>query len=238
MPNFYLCLLLAGLCVLVSCDHTPGHDEHQQAGHDEHPQAESHQEGGHLPCLKIAPNNADFAFRFYRQVASEAANKNIFFSPLSISFAFMVLTLGANGTTLEQIFSGIGFDRSVISDKEIDAGFHHFLQSLNRPNDNIELSLGNALFTDERFPVQQSAVDEARDLLQAVIVHSNFQNPEEAVNQINSYIKEKTHGKLGDILKGLDPETVMVLVSYIFMKGEVLCFPKLHSRCYYKAQLA
>lgn len=226
MSNFSLCLLLLGLCTLASCHHVPGHQgghdghEHQQ---DDNPTAESHQESEHLQCHKIAPHSAEFAFNFYREIASRSPGKNIFYSPVSISIAFMVLTLGANGLTLDQIFSGIGFNRSMISDKEIDDGFHHFLL-MNRQKAQIDLSIGNALFSDDRFPVKQTFVDEARDLLQANFVHANFQNPKEAENQINSYIEKKTHGKLVDVVKGLDPDTVMVLVNYIYMKGEALCF--------------
>ncbi|XP_060117104.1 alpha-1-antiproteinase-like [Heteronotia binoei] len=221
MSNFYVCLLLAGLCILASCHHVPGH----QGGHDGHehpaddqPPAESHQESSHLPCFKIAPNNAEFAFKFYHQIASKAPDKNIFFSPVTISTGIMLVTLGPkSGPTLDQMFSAIGFNQSMISIKEIDDGFHHLLQFLNRSEAEMELSVGNSLFS--RIPVPQETVDEARDLLQADIVHTDFQNGKEAVKQINSYIEKKTHGKLVDVLKDLDPETAMVLVSYTFLKG-------------------
>ncbi|XP_060117105.1 alpha-1-antitrypsin-like [Heteronotia binoei] len=223
MSNFYLCLLLAGLCVLASCHHVPGH----QGGHDGHehppdnqPTAESHQESDHLPCLKIAPSSAEFAFKFYRQIASKTPDKNIFFSPMSISTAFMLVTLGAKGTTRDQIVSGIGFNKSVLSMEEMGNGFRHLLQLLNHPSAHHGgLSVGNALFSTDRYPVQQKFMDEAHDLLQADIVPTNFQNTEEAMKHINSYIEKKTHGKLVDVLNDLDPETAIVLVNYIFMQG-------------------
>ncbi|XP_060117106.1 alpha-1-antitrypsin-like [Heteronotia binoei] len=222
MSISWLYLLLACLCVIASCHHVPGHegghDGHEHPEDDQHP-AESHQESGHLPCLKIAPSSAEFAFNFYRQIASQASGKNILFSPVSISTAFMLVTLGAKGTTLDQIVSGIGFNHSVISKKEINDGFHHLLQLLNRPDAHIDLSVGNALFSTDKFPVRQEIVDDARNLFQADIMPANFQNSEDAVNQINSYIEKKTHGKLVDFLKGLDQDTKMVLVNYIFMKG-------------------
>ncbi|KAL8169000.1 UNVERIFIED_CONTAM: hypothetical protein K2H54_031131 [Gekko kuhli] len=222
MPNFHLCLLLAGLCVLASCHHVPGH----QGGHDgqEHPEdkhhpAESHQESGHLPCLKIAPNSAEFAFKFYRQIIPKAAGKNIFFSPVSVSTAFMIVTLGAKGITRDQIFSGMSFNMSMLSEKEINDGFHHLLQLLNRPEAQVKLRFGNALFSTDIFPVQQNIVDEARDLFHADIVHADFQNNGKAVNQINSYVENKTDGELVQVVNHLDPDTAMVVVNYIFLKA-------------------
>ncbi|XP_060117107.1 alpha-1-antiproteinase-like [Heteronotia binoei] len=222
MSNFYLCLLLAGLCILSSSYHMPrhqgGHSGHEHRA-DDQPSAESHQNSSHLPGLKIAPNSAEFAFKFYRQIASKTPGKNIFFSPVTISTAIMLVTLGAKGTTLDQMVSGIGFNQSLFSKKEIDDGFCQLLQLLNRHKAEIELSAGNALFSTDRFPLKQEVVDKARNLFQADIVHTDFQNGKEAVKQINSYIEKNTHGKLVDVLKDLDPETAMVLVSYIFLKG-------------------
>nr|XP_056707749.1 alpha-1-antiproteinase F-like [Euleptes europaea] len=222
MSNFYLCLLLAGLCALASCHHVPGHEgdhdghEHQ---HEDQPPAESNEKSTHFPCFKVSPSNGDFAFKFYRHLASESAGKNILFSPVSISIAFMFMTLGAKGITLDQIVSGLSFNQSEISMKEIDDGFRHLLQLLNRPRAEIELSIGNALFTTDKFQVRQEILDEARDLFQANIVSANFKNIDEVAAQINSYIEKKTHGKLVDVVKGLDPETVMVLVNYVFLKA-------------------
>ncbi|XP_077179687.1 alpha-1-antitrypsin-like isoform X1 [Paroedura picta] len=220
MSNFYICLLLAGLCLLASCHHVPGHQgDHDGHEHQDEAPTASHQESGHLPCLKIAPIGAEFAFKFYRQIVPESAGKNIFFSPVGISTAFLLVTLGAKGATRDQILSGMGFNQSVINEKELHDGFHHLLQVLNNPEDQIELSIGNALFSTDKFPVQQKTIEKAHDLLHADVVHSNFENVEEAVKQINSYIEKKTHGKLVDVVKGLTPETAMVLVNYIYMKA-------------------
>ncbi|XP_048341658.1 alpha-1-antiproteinase F-like [Sphaerodactylus townsendi] len=220
MPNVYLCFLLAGLCILASCHHVPGH----QGGHDghEHPQddqqpAESHED--HSACHKIARSGVEFATKVYRLIASESAGKNVFFSPVSMAAALMLVARGAKGITREQIVSGLGFNQSEITTKEFDEGFRHLLQLLNTPDPQFELSIGNALFTTEKFPLRQEVLDEARDFLQANIVPANFDHLEEAKTQINSYIEEKTHGKLVDVIGSLDPETVMVIINYILMKA-------------------
>ncbi|XP_054826145.1 alpha-1-antiproteinase F-like [Eublepharis macularius] len=222
MSNIYLCVLLAGLCVLANCHHVPGH----QGGHDghEHPQedqppTESHQENGLLSYWKIAPSALDFTLKFYYQVHPDTDGKNILFSPVGIINAFFLVALGAKGNTVDQILSGLCYNQSVNSLQEIDDGVYHLLQWLYRPEAKLKLRPGSALFTADKFQLQQEILNKAQDLLHADVIPADFKNTEEAVTQINSYIESKTHGKLVDVVKGLDPEMATVLVNCVFVTG-------------------
>ncbi|KAJ7345140.1 hypothetical protein JRQ81_001090 [Phrynocephalus forsythii] len=168
--------------------------------------------------LKIAPGNADFAFRFYHQIALEEIGKNIFFSPLSISTAFALVSLGAKSTTLSQLLLGLGFRQAEINDHEIHEGFRHLLQELNRPQAEAEVSLGNALFMHDQYKLLKKFLNDAKRLYHTGVLPTNFKNTQEAVKKINDYIEKKTHGKLVDVVKELDPQVVVVLVNYIFFK--------------------
>ncbi|NXS92808.1 A1AT2 antiproteinase, partial [Jacana jacana] len=179
----------------------------------------SQDEGENLPHAKIALSNADFAFRFYRHVREEVGNKNIFFSPLSISTAFAMLSLGARSNTLNQLHKGLAFNLTEIEEQEIHEGFQHVLQLLNDPHQEVQLSMGNALFVDDRLKLLQKFLDDVTKFYYSEVISSNFQNSPEAIKEINNYIETKTHGKIVDLLKSLDSEALMVLVNYIFFKG-------------------
>ncbi|XP_062974557.1 alpha-1-antitrypsin-like [Elgaria multicarinata webbii] len=169
-----------------------------------------------VPALKITPGNTDFAFKFYHQIALGAAD-NIFFSPLSISTVFALLLLGARSTTRSQLLSGLSLNQ--INEQEIHRDFHLLLQFLNRPNAEIELNIGNAVFTHDQLKVLNTFLSHAKKNYQAEVFPVNFKKPAEAEQQINSYIENKTQGKLIDVVKDLDEDIVMVLVNYIFMKA-------------------
>ncbi|NWY53925.1 A1AT protein, partial [Chionis minor] len=171
------------------------------------------------PHVKIAPSNADFAFRFYKQVREEVGNKNIFFSPLSISTAFAMLSLGARSNTLNQLHKGLAFNLTEMEEQEIHEGFQRVLQLLNDPHREVQLSMGNALFIDNQLKLLQKFLDDVTNFYYSEAIPSNFQNSPEALKEINNYIETKTHGKIVGLLKSLDPETVMVLINYIFFKG-------------------
>ncbi|XP_033028901.1 alpha-1-antitrypsin-like [Lacerta agilis] len=204
MSHTHLYVLLAGLCVFAHCHHT----FERREDHDSDP-----------PSLKIAPGNTGFAFKLYHQLASEHPHNNIFFSPLSISTAFAMLSLGAASTTLSELLSGLGFNQADLSEQEIHEGFRHLFQMLNNLDGEIHLSIGNALFTDDQVHLLDKFLDDAKTFYETEVLPTNFKNPEEAESQINSYIEKKTDGNIVNIYKKPDTEAVMVLVSYIFLKA-------------------
>ncbi|NXF01467.1 A1AT antiproteinase, partial [Smithornis capensis] len=181
---------------------------------EEHSQAE----GENFPHVKIAPSNANFAFRFYKQVREEAGDKNIFFSPLSISTAFAMLSLGARSNTLSELHKGLFFNLTEMEEQDIHEGFQRVLQLLNDPNREVQLNMGNALFIDDQLKLLQKFMDDVTHFYYSEAISSNFQNPE-TIKEINKYVETKTHGKIVDLIERLDPNTVMVLVNYIFFKG-------------------
>ncbi|NXL93845.1 A1AT antiproteinase, partial [Alectura lathami] len=179
----------------------------------------SHVEGENLAHLKIAPSNAEFAFLFYKQVTEEGDNKNIFFSPLSLSTAFAMLSLGARSNTLSQLHKCLAFNLTEMEEHDIHEGFQHLLQLQNNPQREIQLNMGNALFIDDRLKLRQKFLDDVTNFYNSEAITSNFQNSEKAIEEINNYVKTKTHGKFVDLLKSLDEDALMVLINYIHFKG-------------------
>ncbi|NWX47838.1 A1AT2 antiproteinase, partial [Steatornis caripensis] len=163
---------------------------------------------------------ADFVFRFYKQVISKEADKNVFFSPMSISTAFAMLAVGAKSTTLSQIFEGLGFDGLTETHiHDIHESFHRVLTVLNCTDVNITLNIGNALFTAIGYEPQETFLQNIKQFYDAELFSSDFHKPEEAKRQINKYVEEKTKGKIPELIARLDPRTVLVLVNYIFFKA-------------------
>ncbi|XP_009477975.1 alpha-1-antitrypsin [Pelecanus crispus] len=213
-----LCLLLLGL--QVQAQHTSNLNDEQQEQKILHfPEDHTHAEGENLAHVKIAPSNAEFAFRFYKQVREEAGNKNIFFSPLSIATAFAMLSLGARSNTLSELQKGLAFNLTEMEEQEIHEGFQHILQLLNDPHREVQLSMGNALFIDKRMKLLQKFLDDVTNFYYSEAIPSNFQNSPAALKEINNYTETKTHGKIVRLLESLSPDTVMVLINYVFFKG-------------------
>lgn len=223
-PSFFLCLLLTGLCALAQCQHPRYGNKQDDPKGTYYPGHSSHGEGVYpvknKTFVKLVPSNADFAFSFYKLVASEVTDQNIFFSPISISASFAMLALGAKSATLTQILEGLAFNLKKNQEQEIHEGFCQLLHMLNRSDSGLQLSLGNALFIEETLKPLQKFLDDVESFYKSEVFSTDFNNSSGAANQINSYIEEKTNGKIVKLVENLDPLTAMVLVNYVFFKGK------------------
>lgn len=169
---------------------------------------------------KIAPNLADFAFSLYRHVAHQSNTTNIFFSPVSIATAFALLSLGAKGDTHTQILEGLSFNLTELAEAQIHDGFQHLLRVLNQQDNQLQLTTGNGLFIDKTLKIVDKFQEDVKNLYHSEAFSINFGDTEEAKKQINDYVEKGTQGKIVDLVKDLDKDTVLALVNYIFFKGK------------------
>lgn len=208
-----LALLVAGLCPTVRG--LPGSMSGQESVTQED---QSNRTPADDP--RLASSNTDFAFSLYEQLASRSPSENVVFSPLSVSIALAFLSLGARGTTQTEILEGLKFNLTETPETEIHQGFQRLLRALSRPGSPMQLSVGNAMFVKEQLRLLDRFGDEAKALYASEALATNFQDATAAKKLINDYVQEKTQGKIVDLVKHLDSATAMVLVNYIFFKGE------------------
>ncbi|XP_076979568.1 alpha-1-antichymotrypsin [Tamandua tetradactyla] len=206
-------LLVAGFCPSVLC-----HPASTLGG--ENLTQEDQSNRTHVDDLRMASNNADFACSLYKQLALMTPEKNIVFSPVSLSVALAFLSLGAHGTTLTEILEGLKFNLTETTEAEIHQGFRRLMQALNQPQPQLQLSMGNALFVNGELKLLEKFMEDAQALYASEAFATNFQDSAAAEKLINDHVKKETQGKIVDLVKGLDPQTMMVLVNYIFFKAK------------------
>ncbi|XP_052041113.1 serine protease inhibitor A3N-like [Apodemus sylvaticus] len=206
-------LLMAGICPAVLClpKGTLGRDTAVQEDQDN---------GTQLDSLTLASINTDFAFSLYKELALKNPHKNIVFSPVSISAALAIVSLGAKGNTTEEILEGLKFNLTETSEADIHSGFGHLLQRINQPRDQMQISIGSALFIEKHLQILEEFEDKARALYQAEAFPVDFQQLHEAKEFINNFVRKYTEGKIQELIPDLDERTSMVLVNYIYFKGK------------------
>uniref|UniRef100_A0A4W2BPC6 Serpin domain-containing protein n=1 Tax=Bos indicus x Bos taurus TaxID=30522 RepID=A0A4W2BPC6_BOBOX len=156
----------------------------------------------------LASSNTDFAFSLYKQLALKDPNKNVIFSPLSVSIALAFLSLG------------LMFNLTETPETEIHQGFQHLLQTFNQPSNQLQLSVGNAIFVPEELKLLDKFRKDAEAFYASEVLSINFKDSEAAVKLINEYVKNKTHGKIEKLLNDLDVLTNLILLNYIFFKAQ------------------
>ncbi|XP_061117821.1 alpha-1-antitrypsin-like isoform X1 [Conger conger] len=220
-----LCAVLVLLWSTVQC--RPRHDHnHHGNDHSHHDNDHSHHGNNDVSIsangsLKIYQENLDFAFRLYKHISAQpdSQSKNVFFSPLSVSVALAALSVGARGKTHQQLFEGLGFNSTEITTEEVSQAFQHIHHNLNEKTD-VDLSLGNALFIGQDFKPRPEFLESMKRYYESEGFSTDFSKPEEAKEQINKYVNEKTKGKISELVQDVDPLTVMYLINYIYFKGK------------------
>ncbi|KAG5841225.1 hypothetical protein ANANG_G00197300 [Anguilla anguilla] len=202
-----LCVVLVVLWSTVQCDHHPQHSNHGV-----------HNDSA-AGSLKIYKENLDFAFHLYKHISAQpdSQSKNVFFSPLSVSVALAALSLGARGKTHQQLFEGLGFNSTDITEEEVNQAFQHIHHNLNEKSD---VNLGNALFIGQDFKPRPEFLESMKRYYQSEGFSTDFGKTEQAKEQINKYVDEKTKGKITQLVEEVDPLTVMYLINYMYFKGK------------------
>ncbi|XP_032260540.1 kallistatin [Halichoerus grypus] len=212
----HLLLLLVGLLVL---SHGQLHPEHYSQGHTGSPHQEAPSTGEGSPSLKIAPGNTAFALHFYHLMASQSPGSNIFFSPLSISASYAMLSLGARSHSQTQILEGLGFNLTELSEWDIHQGFQHLLHTVQLPGDGLEMHMGSALFLSQDLLILPEFLNDSVAFYESKLFLTNFHNSVGTTQLINDHVKEETQGKIVDLVSHLSTDVTMVLVNYIYFKA-------------------
>ncbi|XP_028252514.1 alpha-1-antitrypsin homolog [Parambassis ranga] len=200
--TFASCALTALLLAVAHADHHLHH---------------SHE--GEQSCHKLSPPNADFAFALYKSLNSKAAaGKNIFYSPLGISTALSMLSTGARGDTQSQLFSTLGY--GAFNQAQVNEAYEHLFHMLGHSQENQQLDVGNLAAVRSGFSPLEQFLNGVKQFYSGEAFNVDFSKPEEAAAEINRRIASKTQDKIKDMVKDLDPQMAMVLINYVFFRGQ------------------
>jgi serpin B len=147
----------------------------------------------------------------------EQGNENAVVSPFSAYSALSMAANGAHGKTRQDMGSTLGFKAG-----EIDTVNQHNLQLMNilqgQP-DTVKLEIANAIFADQQYPFKDSFKSKCHEYYRAEAQSLDF-NSAQAVDTINAWCKEKTHGKIDKIIAKLSADEKMVLLNTVYFKGK------------------
>lgn len=216
MGPAWLWLLGAGILASISCQPFPAHGD-KSLGVSQTPSAQSSESA---PAHHtVTPAMTAFALRLYKHLAAETPG-NILFSPVGISTTLALLSLGARADTSSQILEGLGFNLTETPPAAIHRGFRSLLHTLDLPSPKLELKVGTSLFLDKQLKPRQQFLGSIRELYGAIAFSADFADSAATGRRIDDYVRKQTHGRVAGCLQECTEDTLMVLVNFIFFKGE------------------
>jgi serpin B len=168
-----------------------------------------------------AKSNNEFAVKMYGQLSEN--DKNLFFSPYSITSALAMTAAGAAGETKKQMraalqvqLEGVQFDQAI---NTIDQS----LMSHSSATDGITLNVVNSTWLQDGWDFRIGYLDHlARYYGAGVNLMDFFTKPEESRQIINTWVEDQTNNKIIDLLPpgSIDPSTALVLTNAIYFLAD------------------
>ncbi|XP_065155049.1 leukocyte elastase inhibitor-like isoform X6 [Paramisgurnus dabryanus] len=177
----------------------------------------------------LSAANTQFSLNVFKKISEINTSGNVFYSPLSISSALAMVSLGAKGNTKDQILqvlclnkSGPDIESADQQEDLIHSSYNKLMSELNEPGVPYMLSLANRLYGEKSYQFIDKFISETQKYYQAGLESVDFiKNSEASRVNINNWVEENTQGKIKDLLaQGIVNDlTDLVLVNAIYFKG-------------------
>ncbi|RLD62306.1 MAG: serpin family protein [Bacteroidetes bacterium] len=158
-----------------------------------------------------------FGFDLFNKINnSEDQNKNIFISPLSVSFALAMTYNGADNETKTAMEETLRLNG--LTTDEINNSFKNIMNSLIGLDPKVAFNIANSIWYRDSYHVEQDFIDVNKNYYDAEVNALDFADSQ-AKNIINKWVADKTNNKIKEIVDNISPETVMYLINAIYFKG-------------------
>jgi serine protease inhibitor len=164
----------------------------------------------------ISVNN-EFGFDLYKNISAfESKAENLMVSPLSVALALSMTYNGAETTTKEAMEKTLRLQG--LSREEINESYQSLVLALKTLDPKVLLEIANSIYYRQDFQVEDAFISVNKKYYDAEISGLDFNSPK-AIETINNWVNVKTHTKIPEILKEINPGHVMFLLNAIYFKG-------------------
>jgi serpin B len=166
---------------------------------------------------EVAPAINDLGLRLLRTL-TDGSGANTMVSPLSVSLALAMTYNGASGTTRTAMAETLGI--AAISTEQFNRSNRSLLDRIQKADPAVQIEIANALWLQSGFRINPGFLRLSHDFFDAVPESLDFAgNPRRAAIHINDWVKQRTQGKIPEIIKDLARSTVLVLTDAVYFKG-------------------
>ena len=160
----------------------------------------------------------DMGIKMVVDLSARRPRQNVFISPLSIFAALAMTESGAGGATRDAMRQALAVPPG-LSDDQLRGSASALLKVLQAQR-GAELSIANGLWSDSSMPMSPDFVKRCKTSYQADVTTLDFQQPS-AANEIEKWVKEKTHGKISGLIS---PDALLntraLLTNAVYFHGK------------------
>lgn len=161
-----------------------------------------------------------FLFNRLQKCARES-NGNLVISPFSVANTLTYLSFGANGSTFDQLKSGLWLTSNPTK-KQIAKRFNKYSNAIRTGAGNATLSIVNQIYVQKGYKIKERfAAQLPVQKFKAGIESVNFADNDKTAEIINSFVEDKTNHKIRKLFRPdmIDGDTRIALVNAVYFKG-------------------
>jgi len=156
-----------------------------------------------------------FGFKLFSKI-NEGEDGNVFISPLSVSMVLGMALNGADGDTKQAILDTL--EISGLTDEAVNQSYQSLIGLLKNLDSNVILELANSVWHASSWGVKQDYLDSTQTYFDAEVSELDFNNPA-AINIVNNWVNQKTHGKISRIVDDFHIQTAVALLNAVYFEG-------------------
>ena len=158
-----------------------------------------------------------FALDFLAQI-DVAAEKDYVISPLSMQFLLGMILDGAREQTADEISKVLGYGAGEV--KAVNEFCLSMLQQLPNLDRKTKISIANAIFVDDGWPLLDSYKADVSQYYKATVSNLDFADNAASLKAINSWCNDNTNGLIPKVLDKVDPDMLAYLLNALYFKGQ------------------
>lgn len=172
--------------------------------------------GGSNTLEEIVSANNTFGFNVFQQLVGKNMSENIFMSPASLAMALSMTYNGASGETQEAMARVL--ELQGMSLEEVNQASAALMERLKNLGEDIRLDMANSLWAKEGEEFRSDFLNRNEEFYGAKIGTLDFADPK-APSIIDAWVKEKTGGKIEEIVEEIPGGIILYLVNAVYFKG-------------------
>ena len=165
----------------------------------------------------IVQQGKSFAFDFIRRV-NEVKKESFIISPLSMQLLLGMILDGAQGETADEICRVLGYEAGDI--QAVNEFASSMMEQLPAMDKKTALSIGNAVFVNQSFPILDSYRSCVVQYYDAEVSNLDLTDVVSATNKINDWCSDRTNGLIPKILDQVDPNVLAYLMNAVYFKSQ------------------
>ncbi len=165
----------------------------------------------------IIESNNRFTFDIYKLLSK--TDKNLIFSPASITSAIAMTYVGAKSNTFDEISNTFYFNKNI---SEFNKTYNKLVENYSDKKSTVSLFNANSLWIQKGLKLNTEFLENNKKYYLSSANFTDFiSNPEKSRITINDWVGKNTNNKINDLIKpsAIDNSTRLVLVNALYFKG-------------------